>query len=159
MVFKNIGEFNMLQISKKRLITPENCAEFIAALEQPRFSEFHQFAFQIKKAMMPNMRCNSTTNYQSQADGLKDISNEMKKLDKDLYKRLTSKVYDSNKKSKTTHTVKINKEIAELAYKMHAHKSRSLEQVINLIVKHHILYNERPINLRKPLRKKCPKPS
>ncbi len=99
---------------KNRCMTRENVRKFVALIsDKKRFKKFHPLLEKIKEVLeIPDS--SEGTN-----QDLQDLSTEMKTLDPKLYKKLTDKIFDSDKKSAKHKSVKIDKKLIEILQGMY----------------------------------------
>lgn len=112
---------------KKRIITPDNIGSFIKELPGKSFKCFNDFADQLIKLQiefvafakehedLQEKTAESNSQYKSLVERLIDISKDMKDKNPKQYKKLTARIYDTNKKSATFQNVKIKKALIEKA--------------------------------------------
>lgn len=99
---------------KSRFMTRVNVRTFIALIsDKKRFKKFHPFLEKINEVLKIPDSSEGTN------QDLQDLSIEMKSLDPKLYKKLTDKIFDSDKKSAKHKSVKIDKKLIEILQGMY----------------------------------------
>ncbi len=93
---------------KNRFMTRENVRSFVALIANKKgFKKFEPFLEKIKLVL------ESDVSSEEKGHDLQDLSLQMKALNPKLYKKLTDKIFDSDKKSENHKSVKIDRRIME----------------------------------------------
>lgn len=120
---------------KNRHMTRGNFRTFLALIsEKKTFKKFRPFVEKIQSVL-------EQSGGTSEADlDLQCLSVDMKSLDSKLYKKLTDKIFDSDKKSEKNKSVKINRQLIETLQKIYPEyevKEDLVNKALTDLIKYH----------------------